>query len=333
MSKMQNGFVDLHAAADFLGPGAVETPMFEAEITDLVRRKSVALQRLPHERATGHPHRFFEETAIHQGSFIDPRNMGTQSAGGSTRVEKSAPIKAIINQTNISMFDKDVTEQQGQFASVVSKDINDVISGVVVTSAAAVWAGTDTSLTTPTTLEYMGILRQITLTSSIASGASIIDGLKSQVAAMVADQTYDVRPTAIYLNPVLADYIDQEAKANSITLAEVDVAAGVTVNAINTQAGRLPLISDPYIPSVASGSGPAYGFSDAPAGQTMYLAVIVTEDMVEIPYISGATDNPNPRIFELGLTNNLSGQFVAVLFDAVIAKGPGYAHALVAVYK
>jgi len=333
MSKLENGFVDLHAAADFLGPGAVETPIFESEVTDLLRRESVALQRFNHKRATGHPHRYFEKTALHQGSFIDPRNMGTQTAGGPTRVEKSAPIKAIINQTNISMFDKEVTEQQGQFASAVADDVNDVINGTVVTSAAAVWAGTDTSLTTPTTLEYMGLLRQISQTSSIASGSSIIDGLKSQVAAMVANQTYKPRPTAIYVNPILADLIDQEAKANSIKLSEVNVAAGVTVNAINTQAGLLPLINDPYIPSVASGSGPAYGFSDAPAGQTMYLAVIVTEDMVEMPYISGMTDNPNPRIFELGLTNNLSGQFVAVLFDSVIAKGPSYAHSLVAVYK
>ena len=39
-----------------------------------------------------------------------------------------------------------------------------------------------------------------------------MDGLKSTIAQMVASSSFDVRPTAIYANPVLLDLIDREMK-------------------------------------------------------------------------------------------------------------------------
>jgi hypothetical protein len=324
---MNGEFKSLTAAADQLGTGAVEVPVFETEILDVVRRTSIALQRLQGRRATGHPHRYFEQTAIATGSFTDPRNI-TTSATSPTRVERAAMIKAITAQSNIGMFDKEVTEQQGQFASVVAQDIDDIASGVVVTSANALWNGTDTSLSTPTTTQYVGLLTQITQTSQIAAGASIIDGLKTEVANMLANQNFVVRPSAIYINPLLADLIDQEAKTYHRELQTVEVVAGVTTIAISTQAGVLPLISDPYIPTDTTAK---YGFTAPGAQQKNYYAVILSERHVERPYISGKDDNPNPRLFQLGLVGNLAGQYVAVKFDAVIAKGASYNHAVVCV--
>src|SRR4051812_44581364 len=124
----------LEGAADYLGTGAIEVPVFESEITDLVRRSSIALQRFRQKPATGHPHRYFEQTAIATGAAVDPRSLSA-SATGPTRVERYAPIKAVTAQSNLSLFDKDVTEQQGQFASVVAGDIEDIVSGVEIKRA------------------------------------------------------------------------------------------------------------------------------------------------------------------------------------------------------
>ena len=328
---MKQGFIQLSAAADFLGTGAIEVPDFETEIIDVVRRTSVFLNRVPQMPATGHPHRYFEQTDIARGAFTDPRSI-TPGAASPTRVERPAFIKAIVNQSNISLFDKEVTEQQGQFAYVVAKDINDIISGIEVIRAAAVWAGTDTSMTTPTTTQYMGALRQITQQAVIASGASIIDGLKGVIATMSANQTFVVRPSAIYLNPVLGDYIDREAKAASLTMNTTEVTGGVTVSTISTQAGVIPLIPDPWMPTEANPTN-AYGFGAAGAGFKNYFAVITQESMIEMPYISGASQSPLPRLFQLGLVGSLAGQYVGVKFDAVAFKGPSYAHAAVAVVR
>lgn len=323
------GFIAMNAAADYLGTGAIEVPMFEREILDMVRRSSVALQRIRQIPATGHPHRYFEQTDIARGAFTDPRAI-SPSPATPTRVERPAFIKAIVNQTNISLFDREVTEQQGQFANVVTKDINDIINGIEVVRAAAVWNGNDTSMSSPTTTQYMGGLTQITQTAVIPPASSIIDGIKSMIAVMMSNQTFMVRPNAVYINPILGDYIDREAKASTLTLQNMDVTAGTNVQAINTQAGLLPFIPEVWLPNSA---GAAFGFSAPPAGNKNYYAVITDESLIEMPVISGRTFNPNPRMFQLGLGPALASQWVAIKFDTIIFKAPSYGHAIVAVQR
>jgi hypothetical protein len=327
--KFQAQALALQAAADFLGPGAIEIPIFEREIFDLVRRSSVAFGRFPQVKATGHPHRYFEQTAIATASATDPRNI-VPAATSPTRVERGAMIKACVAQTNLSLFDVDVTRQQGIYVDLEAKDIEDIVSAIQVFRAQEVWGGTDTNLLTPTTQQWVGGLAQITQTSVIAPGASIIDGLKAMVALMSANQTYVVKPTAIYLNPILGDYVDREAKAANITLPEETVAAGVVVSKLRTQVGDLPMIADVWLPT---STGAAFGFSAPPAGYKNYYAAIIMEPEVEIPYVSGQDDNPNPRIFQLGLIGNLAGQYVGIKFDAIIFKGASYAHAIVCVQR
>jgi hypothetical protein len=332
MSEAQ--MMKFQAAADYLGTGAIEVNEYEPVITDLVRRRSVALQRFKQIPATGQPHRYFEETAIAQGAFQSTGGQGSTAisptAASPTRVERSAFIKACVNQSNIALFDKMVTQQQKKFAEVIARDIEDIINGINVVRAANVWNGTDTSLSTPTTVQYVGLLTQITTQYQVAVGASIIDSIKLAVANLVGQAGYVVKPTAVYVNPVLGNYIDQEAKAGQIFMNEVEVVAGLKVKAISTQAGDLPLIGDAFLPAA---TGAAYGFSAPPAGNKNYFAVILMEEVVEMPYVGGETDNPNPLLFQLGLTGNLSGQYVGVMFDAIIAKAASYAHAVVGVYR
>lgn len=323
IAKAVEAGADLSAAADYLGNGAIEINMYENEILDIVRRKSVAVSRFSHPRATGQPHRYFEQTAVAQGEFVTINQgaaLGQPTASGALRFERSAFVKAISDQTNFSLFDVEVTKQQGQYGYLEAKDIADLASGIGRTRAFGVWAGSDTSLTTPTTNQYVGLLRQVNLTSTISVGASIIDGLKAQIAYMAANTDFDVLPTAIYINPLLGDLIDREAKAQSITL-ETMVVAGVKVKSIMTQIGEIPLIPEVFLPKTNAASGDQFGFAPAPAGFYNYFAFIATDSFVEMPYVSGADANPNPRIFQLGLVGGLLGQYVGILFDSVIAKG------------
>src|SRR5580692_6051900 len=62
--KMNAKFTDIHGAADFIGPGAIEVPFYQTEILDLVRRRGIFGRRIKQVPATGHPSRYFEETAI-----------------------------------------------------------------------------------------------------------------------------------------------------------------------------------------------------------------------------------------------------------------------------
>jgi hypothetical protein len=316
---MRGQFVDLMAAADYLGPGAVEVDRYQTEIFDIVRRRGVFGQRLKQVPATGHPSRFFEETAIAAPTatqaFVDPRNIAP-TVQAPTRVELAVPLKCLVAQINYNLFDLEVTAQQTQFAYLQAKDLADTIDGLLRTHDVALWNGNDTSLSAPTTTQYFGVIGQIEAggnTTTIGTTASIVNGLKTTVAQMVSSASYQVRPTAIYANPVLLDLIDQEMKAEfNVVMNTVEITGGLRVKALSTQAGDLPLIPEwavPYTGTPGSGSAilPAY---------------IVTEDLIEYHWLT----DPNPRVFKLGLPSALTQQMVVVKFGAPVVKGANFAH-------
>ena len=316
---MKANFLDLHAAADFLGPGAIEIDRYQTEITDIVRRRGVFGQRMKQVPATGHPSRFFEETAIASPTaaqaFVDPRNM-QPTLQAPTRVERSVPLKALVSQINYNLFDMEVGTQQSQFAYLQAKDLADAVDGVLRTHDVALWNGNDTSLSTPTTAQYFGAIGQIEAggnSATIATDASIVDGLKSTIAQMVASSSYEVRPTAIYANPVLLDLIDREMKAEfNVVLSTAEITGGLRVKTLSTQAGELPLIPEWALP-----------YTGTPGSGTAVLpAYIVSEDMIEYHWLT----DPNPRVFMLGLPNSLTTESVVVKFGGVVVKGASYAH-------
>src|SRR5271165_2670848 len=252
---MKAQFLDLNAAADFIGPGAIEVNRYQNEITDIVRRRGAFGQRIKQVPATGHPSRFFEETAIPSPTaaqaFVDPRNI-VPTLVSPTRQDRSVPLKCLVSQINYNVFDIEVGSQQSQFAYLQAKDLADSVEGLLRTHDVALWNGNDTSLTQPTTPQYYGAAGQINdggNVTTIAVGASIVDGLKSVIAQMVANSNYEVRPTAIYSNPVLLDLIDREMKTEfNVVLSSTTVAGGLVVKTLSTQAGELPLIPEWSIP-------------------------------------------------------------------------------------
>jgi hypothetical protein len=309
----------LYGSADYLGPGAIEIDRYQTEIFDIVRRRGVFGQRIKQVPATGHPSRFFEETAINTLSatlaFVDPRNI-TPTIGSPTRVEMTVPLKALVSQINYNLFDLEVTAQQSQFAYLQAKDLADSVDGLLLTHDVALWNGSDTSLATPTTLQYFGVIGQIVAggnVTTVTTSELIVDTLKSTIAQMVANSSFAVRPTAIYSNPVLLDLIDREMKTEyNVVLTTVEITGGFRVKALSTQAGDLPLIPDWSIP-----------YTGVPGSGTAVLpAYIVTEDLIEYHWLS----DPNPRVFKLGLPSALTQQMVVVKFGAPVVKGANFAH-------
>jgi len=326
---MNATFANIHAAADYIGPGAIEVPLYQTEIFDICRRSSPFGQRIKQVPATGHPSRFFEETAIPNpgtAGFQNPRSLSPTSVTP-TRTEMSVMLKAIVAQINYNLFDIELGDQQKQFAYLQAKDLVDTVSGVMVTHDVALWNGTETSLTDTTNPQYMGCAAQIAAggnSVTVTTSMKIVDTIKTTIAQMVANTGYLVRPTAIYGNPVLLDLIDQEMKSEyNVVLNTTQISAGFTVKMLSTQAGDLPLIPDwslPYTPGTGSGGSYTPG---------TYPAYIVTEDLIEYHWLG----DPAPRVFQLGLPNSLTYQYVAVKFGAPVVKGAGFAHCQVTVTR
>lgn len=311
---------EMSAAADYLGPGAIEINRYQTEIIDMVRRRFPFGQRVNQALATGQPHRYFEQLAIPTGAFSDPRAL-TATASQPNRVERVVMLKAITAQINYGIFDVEVNQQQGQFAYLEAKDLTDTVDGVLKLHDQALWTGTDTDLMIQTTNQYFGVSGQIFAGAAatngnaglnVASSGSLVDAVKLQVATMANRQDYEVRPSAFYTSPLLLNLFDKEAKVFQLYFNQVEILPGVVVEAIPTQMGLLPLIGDPAITVFGSQGG----------GQSLYTGFIVSEDLIEYPYLT----DPLPRVFQLGLLANLAAQYVVVKFGAVVVKGSIYAH-------
>lgn len=318
MAMGQSAGINISAAADFMGPGAIEINRYQTEITDMVRRRFPFGQRINLTPATGQPSRYFEQLAIPTAGFADPRAL-TVTATQPQRVERVLMLKAITAQINYGLFDVEVNQQQGQFAYLEAKDLTDTVDGVLKLHDQTLWTGTDTDLMVQTSTQYFGVSGQIlacatspVTTLVVSSSGSLVDAIKLQVANMAARTDFEVRPSAFYTNPLLLNLIDQEAKAFQLYFNQVEILPGVVVEAIPTQMGILPLIGDPAISTFGTTTKTYTGF-------------IISEDMIEYHYLT----DPLPRVFQLGLLANLAAQYVCVKFGGVVVKGCSYAHSAI----
>ena len=329
MSQAQ--FVNLNAAADALVNGGIIVPEFQKEITDIVRRSGVLQNRIQMVPATGSPSRFFEQTAIGAATF----SAGGGSLGGTitpvasspTRVEKSLQIKGITNQINYSLFDLETVAQQNVFAELKAKDMRDMVAGMMLLHGQGLWTGTDTVVGNQvgnSGTQYVGIVNQITTTTTVASGSSIIDAIRTQAANLAASTQYNLlgKKYSLYINPLALDALEKEAK-NTATMmrfmesATQEVGVGITVDSIRTALGALPIIPEPFLGKNSFGAA-------APVNQNNYPFAIVCEDLIEYHYIG----SKEPRVFQLGTLANLNESYVGILFGAPVVKAASYAHVL-----
>lgn len=307
---------DMQAAEQFQGPGALIVDDFQREITDYLRRNSVLEGRMRYVPATGDISTYYEQNTINGGAFVDTRNPSA-TASSNPRTPHGVKVKALTNQVNFGHYDVTLGRQQNNFEDLKAKDLEDMLNAIGLTHGKALWRGTDTNLSAPTTLQYVGLGKQITNTFTIAATDSIVSGIRAKVASMVASELYHLRPSAIYIDPIALYYLEEEVRTDQskteIPPLSKTVVAGIEVPAIMTSAGPLPLIPEPFMLSSVNTDNT----------KTDYGIAIVTESMIEYHYVG----EKGMYLFQLGTTGDLQEKYVGIKYGAPVAKGPSYAHA------
>jgi hypothetical protein len=311
-------FMEISAAMQFQGPGTLIVDDFQKEITDVLRRTSILDGRINYVPATGDISTYYEQNTVNGGSFVNPRSPSATPTSNA-RTPHGVKVKALTNQVNFGHYDIILGQQQGHFSELKAKDLNDMLNAIGLTHGKALWRGTDTALSVPTTLEYVGLAKQITNTFTVGAAASIVAAIRAKVAAMVASELYQLMPTAIYIHPIAHHYLEEEerlAQNNNTQISNLKktTVAGLEVLAIMTAAGLLPLIPEPFMPSAVNATTPT---------NTDYGIAIVTEPMIEYHYVG----EKGIYLFQMGTVSDLQEKFVGIKYGAPVAKGPGYAHA------
>lgn len=325
MAVTKTGFISAAQVADYNQSHYIELPKFQKDMLDLLNRQVTIRDRIKSVMATGHPSRYWEQTKIaHNAKFVDARTGNAGKYGVDTydedygRKERALFIKAITSGIKYSLFDQDVVAQQGDELAkqMLNKDMADMLVDLYQTSNKGIWTGAATSTEDSTSTEYCGLATQITDSVTVAnpysfasaSGDFVTDTIRTKMAQNLASTKFIGMPTAIYANPLTIDYLSRaELRRPNFSVDQsadkVDLGNGFIVNTIRTQAGYLPLIPDNYIP-----------FDPSNKKHTLY---VVNEDLIERHWIGDS----EARVFKMGDTKELLDEYVAVLFDAVVAKG------------
>lgn len=294
------------------GNGFIHLPIWEDVILDMVGKRGTMLSRIQTKKATGNPTRYVEkEKATKTATFQDPHALGKKTMFTPKRVDKSAFIKAITNEIEFSHFDREVGEQQNIFTGLTESDIRDMVSDLLTLQDAKLWTGNDTSLSTSSTNEYVGLLTQITQKAEIGKGVNILDAIRTEVARLASQTDYDVRPSVIVVNPLTLDLIEQEeqARPNAVKQYEVELTGGIKVKGVMTAMGVLPIITDPYLP----------------LDSTKHKIAVLSENLLVRYYVG----SDKPRIFGFGIQDeSLNQKYMALQYDCIVAKGANYAHTI-----
>ena len=242
---MNAQFLDLHAAADFLGPGAIEVNRYQTEIIDIVRRRGAFGQRSGRCRQPGIP----RDSSNRRRSIRRQRRRRLSiratswrrrqpDAGGAQRAAEGAGFADQLQPVRhgSGRAAKPVCISAGEGSGGLGRRADAYARCCAVERQRHV-AGT------PTTPQYFGAIGQIEAggnSTTIATTGSIVDGIKGVIAGMVANSSFEVRPTAIYANPVLLDLIDREMKTEfNVVLSTTEITGGTAVKTLSTQAGDI----------------------------------------------------------------------------------------------
>ena len=315
--------------ADINNKHALVFPEVDPIIKDILSRDTLLRSRIQTKPEGLETFRWVEQTGIaRNAAFSDPRTIAPTEANYATRVEKLAKLKCITSRITYNFFDSALT-RNGTFSYVLEKDMRDAIADCLGTANAAMYNGTDTSYGTPTTLQYFGIMKAITNTATFNTTTLISQQIKTQVAKMINKKFGVARalPTALYMNPMTADLIDQEAenKENNVKLYDVQITPGVIVPGIMTAAGVLPIIRDPEI-TLAANATESTKFD--------HKILFLNENLITRHYfVDGTTSYGDPVVFKLGLTQSLVDDYVIFMSDNIVVQYPDVAHCIATLTK
>ena len=311
-------------AIDYKGPGALLTPKYQQEILDLTRKRGVLGNRINYIPATGQPSRYVELQPVTGGQYADPRNMTEVTPTVPQYTEHALWIRAITGRINYSLFDIQANKQFGNWKNLQARHLMEMMEAVLKTEDKALWIGKN-NVSGSSTYENPNVIDGIITQLTAADAVDNVDqetlihrAIKTTVAEIMAQENYDVVPTAVYMNPLVLDMLENEQEdagnfRRILSETETEVVPGVKVRSIQTAAGSLPVITDPLLEA-----------KDGANNTKDYPVVILTEPLVEYHWVG----SPNLQLFLLGREEGLASNYQACKFGAPIVKGAAVAHKL-----
>jgi hypothetical protein len=222
--------------------------------------------------AMGYPHNFNEQNKIPSNTVAMNPKYGNGSAGtpdySKTATDtdygrdnwKKVFVKLYGNSIQYDWFARKYEERYGSFEDLVVKDYNDMIVDFNRVTADAFFNGTSTSVENDETvsLQYCGILKQITDITSITAGSNLFDAINTKFTQQMARLDYSAEPDVIVMHPSTYDILVKQERDRTINLNSItsEIVPGWKVPALNTYVKTFPIMLSKFVRPVADAVTP-----------------------------------------------------------------------------
>lgn len=298
--------------------------VFEDTIYDYQNRRLSIFNIIPSYEANGAAHLWMEETKTPDNTqFSDPRTLAYKAIDADYgRLPKSVIIKCLTSKFSIPYFDTLTARQQNNnLPDFVTRDLNKWLWSFDKFINTKIMFGSDTSLETPTTNEYVGLFTQLTNTpvrAKTETTVTITDILETEVAEMDSD-TVNTGPNdnslVFVMNARTMDlWIKQErARQGNYRPYTTEFRPGFKIPTITTAKGEIPIIVENFLPVVDNTANTSYDHN----------ILLLDRSKIERLYIG----SPTPTVFPFNTGNDqLSDDRLAVLFDALLVRDAANSH-------
>jgi hypothetical protein len=294
-----------------LANGAILVDDYDSIVFDDLRRNFPAWDFIDKRPAPGDFTNGFDESAMGTAAFIAKRTLTFSGSSPSRAARTPKEIKAITRDLEFGLYDRSVYKQQGmRFGDLTAKDVSDITNSIMKIWNDAFYHGNATG----SPLEFDG-LKSLLAGPEVGATTSVVKTIQEKVVSMMNSVTKDVRPTHVLVNARVRQIIVQEYRLAGAQNPEYVSSRGEKFAAIDTAAGDLPLVVDPFN-SVVAGTA------------NVYPTYIVSADKMSWQYIEPlGQGGPEPKIFEIVLNNAINQQFKGVMFGALEMLGAAANHA------
>jgi len=293
------------------GEGFLVHDLYDPNLYDNLRRKFPMWDYVRKEAALSDYTSGFLQTAIGAARPVDKNTLTFVPTTANRSAHTPQEIKAITTDRNFGMYKRSLYNQQGNlYGDLTQKDVNDMTVAMLAEWNRQFYDGDATG----SPLEFNGLKKLLLVGPTIGAGVSIVRTLQAKVVTMMNSTTKLAMPTAILANPIVAYYISQEQQKMKIGPDWVGAPSttyiqGRPAPALDTAAGLLPIISDPFNGGIAGTN-------------TVYPTYIYSNDLMAWEYVEPLGQNgPQPKVFEFPMTTILETPYKGIMFGALDGDG------------
>ena len=316
-------------ALDSSGAAALIRQDLEPILYELYIREFPAFDRFTKEPANGLTHTYQQITSFGDAQFMG--ELGTVTDDASTYVRATTNVAILATRRGVSLKSQFAAVQSGSGFSPEQLELQGGLLAMANRMQKQIFSGHATDSGGLTTNElglydanaFTGLRSILNSARAVnvdpATSPTTTGSMRRALNSAVTQAMQQAgRPNIGWANPLDKETFDEQQDANVLYMnSQVDVAPGITTNAVNTSMGRTPLA---VVPGTAIDAYTAATYSSNSV-RDIYL---LDERTISLPYLG--SEGPTVLDIPIGISGQLTHLFIIFGMWGLAVKAPTFSN-------